>query len=772
MTLLPHAMAQQVPALPLGDEPLLLEVQINGYSTGKIAEFTLRNGKLLCRPTELAEIGLRVPPSVARSSDGLVALLDIAGVKLNLDQKNQELYLTVSDSHLLPAIVHLNGDTPPLERRVVESGTGLTMNYDVAGTHVGRDNGGVGSLDLRAFSPWGIVSSQWLAYAGASTPHGADAAAVRLDTVYTLADVNSLRRYSLGDFITGGLSWTRPIHMEGGQVLSDFSLRPDLITFPLPIISGTAAAPSTIDVLANGAVLASSSVNAGPFQVPQLPVVTGAGTISLTLTNALGQQVNVSQPFYASSALLAPGLQTYSAQAGLVRLNWGSVSDDYGSTAASATWRRGITPRLTLEGSAEGTSGAFTAGAGAVAQIGTLGIVNISAASSAGAGIAGTQVTAGAQRIGSAFSIGASATMATRNYRDVAAQNGDGVLRKQLSGFASLSLRRFGSAGIAYASSVQDAAPATAQLSSFPGVESHVISANYSVQIHHVSVFASEFKTFGSDGGTSGFQAGLTIPLTRRSSADFDVSSNGNTQVQVQQSVITIGDWGYDVFVSAGDASHQFAQVQYKSPISLVTGGVDHGAGQTTVRLEAQGALSLIDRAVFPSNQINDSFAVIDTSPMAHVHVFQENRDVGTTSSSGRLLVPDMRSFDLNHISIQPTDIPADVTVNSANRDLRPQQRSGVIVRFPIAISHGALLRLVDASGQPLPIGSSVTLRSTNTAYPVGYDGEAYIENLMPHNEVIVERGDGTRCRAAFDYTAISGEIPVIGPLKCVDQEP
>ena len=59
-------------------------------------------------------------------------------------------------------------------------------------------------------------------------------------------------------------------------------------------------------------------IDPGPFQVPQLPVVTGAGTISMTVTNALGQQVTVNQPFYASSALLAPGLQALSVQAGAV----------------------------------------------------------------------------------------------------------------------------------------------------------------------------------------------------------------------------------------------------------------------------------------------------------------------------------------------------------------------------------------------------------------------------------------------------------------------
>ncbi len=147
--------------------------------------------------------------------------------------------------------------------------------------------------------------------------------AIRLDSAYTFADVNTLRRYSLGDFITGGLAWTRPIHLEGIQINSDFSMRPDLVTFPVPTITGSAAVPSTVNVLADGNLSASSQVAAGPFEVPQLPVVEGAGTISMTLTDAMGQQVTVTQPFYASSTMLAPGLQTFAVQSGLVRRRLG-----------------------------------------------------------------------------------------------------------------------------------------------------------------------------------------------------------------------------------------------------------------------------------------------------------------------------------------------------------------------------------------------------------------------------------------------------------------
>jgi hypothetical protein len=164
------------------------------------------------------------------------------------------------------------------------------------------------------------------------------------------------------------------------------------------------------------------------------------------------------------SALLAPGLQTFAVQAGLAPLNWGSVSNDYGKVAGTALYRRGLTPKLTVEGSVEGSPGTVMAGAGGVAQIGNLGVINFAAAVSTGSGNLGGQFSVGAQRIGRVFSLGSSAMIANRNYRDVASMNGDGVLRKQLSAFTSLSLRRFGTVGAAYGGVDQDAAPTSTQL--------------------------------------------------------------------------------------------------------------------------------------------------------------------------------------------------------------------------------------------------------------------------------------------------------------------
>jgi outer membrane usher protein len=453
---------------------------------------------------------------------------------------------------------------------------------------------------------------------------------------------------------------------------------------------------------------------------------------------------------------------------------------------------------LTIEAHGEGTTGLIVGGAGAVVNVANLGVLTLSAAAG-GLSRPGGQLTFGAQRIGPVASLGAFASIANSNFRDLAAVNGDPVPRRQLNAFASLSLGRFGSVGVAFAGIDRNlAAPAVTffapgggliglgtplpggTVSTANGIapflplqRARLVSANYSLQIGNVSLYATGFQDFAKGGG-KGVMLGLTIPIGPRSSAGGSVGSGTGgpyAQVQATQSPVLIGDWGYQVYGANGTSNHEFGLVQYRSPWGLVSTGADRVGNQTALHAEAQGAVSFAGGGFFASNTINDAFAVVDTGTEG-IRVLNENREVGRTDSAGRLLVPDLRSYDINRLSIEPTDAPADATVAFAARDVRPQDRSGVVVHFPIRTSHGALLRLVDETGQPLPVGSAATLAGTKTAVPVGYDGEAYVQDLDRHNKLNVERPDGRRCAVSFDYAPAKGEIPTIGPLACRESRP
>jgi outer membrane usher protein len=773
-------------------QTLLLEVVVNGLTTGKVAEFVERGGVLLVKRSDLTELGLRIPPGVEPATDSLYAIASLPNVAVRIDQATQTLYVTASDGALLPRRLHVA--TSPVPGAPLESALGATLNYDLTGAVTNGNGYGSGLFDLRVFSPLGVASTDLLAYAGSVGGLG-QSPAIRLDSTYVYSDFAAQRRYWGGDFITGGLTWTRPVRLGGAQITHDFTMRPDLVTFPLPSMAGSVSVPSTVDVLVNGAQVLSRQVQPGPFEVPQLPVITGAGQVQLSVTNALGQQVTTTLPFYASPNLLAPGLHTYSLEAGFVRLNWGVVSNDYGAFAASGTYRRGLTDDVTIEAHAEGTKGQFMAGGGLVANAFNFAVVNLGAAASTAQGHGGGELSVGIERMGRVFSFGASGVFATSDFRDIAAMNGEPVPLRQLSANATAYLGKWGSLGVAYVqvdqptvrsqvsvtgpsafvppggpSPPSDVGLGNGSLPFAPSGNSRVLTATYSVQLRHAYLYATGFHDL-TRGGGDGVSVGVTVPLGRRSSvtasANAQTGSPAYGQIQAQQSAVTIGDWGYQAYLAGGNGDHEFGQLQYKSPWALVTAGVDHLGGETTFRLDAQGAFSFADNRLFASNTVTDSFAVVDTNGAGDVRVLYENRDDGKTDASGRLLVPDLRAWDVNRLGIDPSDVPLDAQVPYTERLVRPPDRSGVVVKFPIRRTNGALLILVDSAGHPLPVGGTATLEATGVGALVGYDGEAFVEGLGKQNRVIVQLPNDGKCVVTFAYGPVAGQIPKIGPLTC-----
>ena len=795
-TLLIGAAAKGAPAVPKplqADETLELELVLNGNATGEIGEFVLHDGRLFARTDELRDLGFRVPKTISQKPNGLVALSALPGVSGRLDEATQTLYVTATNSSLFPTLLQAGGPTNGSYH--YESGTGITLNYDMTGNSVAGHNDANGSFDFRAFSPYGVTASGFLGYVGGS-PNGAGTSdVIRLDSNYVYSDTTTLRQISVGDSISGGLDWTRPVRFGGIQIASNFSLRPDLITFPVPSLSGSAAVPSTVDVLVNGTTLLSTQVKPGPFQIPQMPVVTGAGTIAMTVTNALGRQTTAVLPFYASSSLLAPGLQAYSVEFGAIRDNWGVVSNDYNALAGSGTYRRGLSSYVTVDTHAEGTPGVFMAGGGILINVDNLGVVNFAGAGSTGVGGAGEQASVGIQRLGRVFSLGGSVTLASRNFSDIAARNGDPVAQRQINANTGISLGRFGSLGVAYAGIDRDVAPEPVSffvpagsalpqnagssagqfVSFFPAQHTHLLTTSYSLSIYRMALYATGFHDFSSGGG-GGVLFGITVPLGSRSSASATVNTDNtgtSADFQAMQTPEKIGDWGYHIDGGPGSPNHEFADLQYMSRWTMVSAGVDRTGPQTTYQAETQGALSYVDDAVFVSNTINDSYAIVDTNGVKGIHVLNENRPVGVTDATGLLLVPNLRSFEANHVEIDPTDIPVDATLPFFSTQIRPLDRSGVVVHFPVRITHSALLTLVDETGRPLPIGSTATLATTGTVVPIGYDGEAFVQDLTRgNNQLTVERPNGLSCSAIFNYHVLPGEIPQIGPIRCKNNKP
>ena len=84
----------------------------------------------------------------------------------------------------------------------------------------------------------------------------------------------------------------------------------------------------------------------GPFTIDRLPAITGAGQMQVVVTDALGRQQVITQPYYSGRTLLRQGLNEYSFEAGAIREDYGLRSNAYGDLILAGTFRRGLTERL------------------------------------------------------------------------------------------------------------------------------------------------------------------------------------------------------------------------------------------------------------------------------------------------------------------------------------------------------------------------------------------------------------------------------------------
>jgi outer membrane usher protein len=97
----------------------------------------------------------------------------------------------------------------------------------------------------------------------------------------------------------------------------------------MPVINGSAAVPSTVDVFVNNIKAFSQPVEPGPYQIVNLPALAAGGNAQVVVTDASGRQVQSSMPFFAAPTLLAKSLTDFSVEAGFARRNYALLSDDY-----------------------------------------------------------------------------------------------------------------------------------------------------------------------------------------------------------------------------------------------------------------------------------------------------------------------------------------------------------------------------------------------------------------------------------------------------------
>ncbi len=739
------------------DHSLYLEVFFGDRPTGLIAHLRERDGRLYSTPEELRALGLVVPEQAVLDAEGLLALDALPGLTYRYQQAEQRLVLNVPVAlrpqqilgYRAPEPVHANRDT------------GLLLNYDAYARSVGGDSSLAVASALRWFGRAGALEVTGISRAGSDAK-----TFERLDTRWTYSDPLHMWTWTAGDLITGSLSWTRPVRMGGLQWRRNFGVRPDLITFPVPRFSGAATVPSAVQLLVNNIQQFGTEVNDGPFVLDTFPRISGAGDATLLVRDALGRTTQTTVPIYVDFQRLAPGLSDFSFEAGALRTGFGGNSNSYGNDLVfSGSWRRGLTDDFTIQAHAETGPDLRLVGLGGVwSPAGRWGVVTASIAHSTGLG-SGSQRTLGYQWTGPDFGMDLQSQRLDSGFRDlgspVDAALATGSLRAQDRASFWKPLPR-GSLAFTWLRVRQD-----------DGGRDQINSLSWTQVLGaELSVSASVFDSRSSG---SGIGLNFSLPLGRNRDLSLSIDhGNGRTQTvaSLRQNSDYDGGWGYEV--QAGDRQGGFGLItaNLRGRSGEISVGADHVQGRSGYFFQGAGSLIRMDGQTFASRRISDAFAVVTSNGVADVPILYENRVFGRTNAQGYLLLPDLRGWQNNRIAIDPDALGANFRLPALEQQATPADNGAVLVRFPIVPLRPAMISLLDPAGAPVPSGSRGIVSGEGTPVLVGFDGEAYLEDLSADKVLQIEIA-GTVCRYHLPATTIRSDTTTrLGPLPCERSTP
>ena len=743
-------------------EEVFLDVFINDQRKDTV--LLLRNeGRFFAGAKDLQLWRLRLPDinPLTFYGDDFYALDALRGLTFKLDESTQSLVMQVPP-RLFEATL-LNGQEIDFSAPSAASPGGF-INYSLSANHAEGLTNTTGSLDLSGFGSWGSAQTRIL-----GLDLNNQARAIRLESTWTRDKPMELTRLRFGDAISGASSWGGAVRFGGFQWATDFSLQPGFMTSPRPEISGESALPSTVELYVDNLLRMRREVPSGPFTIQDLPVINGQGDAQLLVRDILGREQVISKPFFTSSRLLKQGLQSYSYELGFVRRNFGIDSNNYGRLMAIGTHRLGFTEKFTGEVHGELLGNQQSFGLGGVFLSPVVDTLSGSLAMSNSKKGVGGLLGLGFQHQNGNFSVGMNTQLTSRKFAKLGLQSEKLAPRNISQMIVKMATNGFGSFALNY---TQQA---------FRDMENYKsVSASYVREVAGIGNLSASMTRYlsGESKTIFGLNFSMNLDLGKRRSANINMSakpSHNNANLQLKRRLPAGSGVGYRLFSGLGDTDRREAEVSLQNGFGNYSLAAGQSQDQTAFRGSASGGLAFLGGSSFFSRRITDSFAVVQVPGYADVGIYADYQLSTRTDSKGNALLTGLRSYQKNSVRIEQSDIPLDAQIDTLQLEAVPYFRSGLLLKFPVKRSRGALLSVVLENGEPLPAGAQVEIIDENILenelFPTGMGGEVYLTGLEAENQLrVIWREQSCEFTLAFPET--TDPLPHLGTYICIGVEP
>ncbi len=739
-------------------ELVILKVILNMEDKGEFFLVRTSENDIWMKSDEFSELSLKEGVGRKLQFDGetYISLMSVPDILMELIEEKAALDITVS-----PRLFKEQGiDASDESYHIVDTATyrSAYLNYGVLYGNSSNEHAFNIEADM-GMAVDGYFGSSTFKYD--KTPNTERLA--RLMTNVTVIDMDKMTTTIFGDFsavsgplgsgaVLGGISFAR-----------NFAVDPSFTRYPDMNLSADISTPSEVEVYLNDRLVKKESLSPGRFVFNDIRPTTGAGNSHIKIKDVYGEETIISRPFYYTTQLLKKGLHEYRYSIGFMRENLGTENFTYGKPAWLNYHNYGLSDSLTIGYSAEASKDVVNIGSSMSFLIPNAGTVNALCALSNYRGRSGASALARYSYQTKHFGTNISLSSDSQAYSTLAGPSSHNA-KLQFSASAGYSDKKVGGMSAYYSYSDMYTSGTISKI---------VISYGRNIKnIGALSVSASE--TAGSERSREIF-ASLHVYLGRNISGALRYGNQDGKQTRIadiQKSIPSGEGYGFRSSVEHTGNTYNFdGKLGYQNQYGIYSAGYSDVGGSTTFTGSVSGGIGYIDKSIFLSKPLRDSYAKVKVGKLEGVRVYAHGNEAGRTDRNGELIIPRLLSFHKNRIEIEDEDIPINYSLSALTRNTYPPFRSGSVIEFDIAkiqAISGTMYYLEE--GTETFVESAVMHVQTQERSIkgiIGMGGEFYIENVPQGTHPAKAVFKGKTCM--FDMTIPDSEDVIIdlGKILC-----
>lgn len=548
---------------------------------------------------------------------------------------------------------------------------------------------------------------------------------------YVQRDIDSISsQFTAGDTFTDGELFDS-VSARGIRLTTDDRMLPDSKRGYAPVIRGVAHSNARVTIRQNGFIIQEMVVAPGAFEIADINPASGSGDLTVTVTEADGQEKTFIVPFSSVNRSLREGSSRYTTTIGQAR----ELTNGSKPWITQATYQHGINNLVTgyTGVSAAQDYNSIILGSVLNSQYGAFGAdVSVSKTVLAKKTFTGQSARITYNKI--VESTGTNFTVAAYRYST------DGYFGMSDALNALDTLESSENSNISMDSIRHARSKAQLNISQYIGNSSYLylntsvqnywnssgtdkqfqggLSRNFSWGSAGVSASRTQ-DMYGNDASQYMVNISLPIGSTTRGNRSYvsstvSVSDDGSMNAQNTLSGSTGDDQALNYGISAnhdrprnGTAQSDVGvYTQYSTSASILNASLSKGSDSDQFSLGANGSVVAHPAGITFGQPLGDSVAIIDAPEAAGARV--SSSPGVRLDNAGQAVVPYLTAYRINTLEIDPRGTSDDVELQSTSKEIVPRSGAVVMVKFATIRGRALLIKAYQLDGKLLPFGASV----------------------------------------------------------------